>query len=179
MKGPNFNKPGETIGIFCKEHKEEDMIDIKHKRCAREGCTKWPGFNVPGEKAGKFCKKHKLDGMTSVASTKCMQCSAEAQWGRSEFHRAQWCARHKPDTAVDVAKERRCVECAEDYVFIVDTKKYCSDHCPESSYLDMTKRLCKFCDIRERSTWVCVECRRTQHMKEWAVVRELRRRVDT
>ena len=30
-KRPNFNLPGEKIGIYCSEHKKEGMINIKKK----------------------------------------------------------------------------------------------------------------------------------------------------
>ncbi len=37
IKHPTFNLPTETKAIYCNEHKKENMIDIKHKRCIEEG----------------------------------------------------------------------------------------------------------------------------------------------
>jgi hypothetical protein len=28
-----FNKPTDKIGIYCKKHKKEGMVNIKNKRC--------------------------------------------------------------------------------------------------------------------------------------------------
>ena len=177
-QSPSFNYPGQKQGLYCKECKQPGMTNVKSQTCKDPGCnSKTPSFNYPGEVKGKYCKKHKKDGMLGIKCKKCVQCTAEAQWGKSEFNRPQWCAQHKPDNAVDIAKERRCQECDEDYVFLIDNTKFCGTHCPESSYMEMTKRLCKFCDIREGSAWICVDCRRTPNRKEWAVVRELRRKI--
>lgn len=39
------------------------------------------------------------------------------------------------------------------------------------------KRLCKYCDIKENSPFVCKDCTRVQNKKEWGVVRHIRRHV--
>ena len=38
MKQPVFNLPTETNGMYCREHKLENMIDVKHKRCSYDNC---------------------------------------------------------------------------------------------------------------------------------------------
>ena len=43
----------------------------------------------------------------------------------------------------------------------------------------MAKRLCKYCDIKEESTHVCKDCLKIQNKKEWAIVRYLRKAIDT
>ena len=63
---PNFNFPGQKGGMFCSQHKSEGMVDIKHKRCAQEGCNKRPSFNYTGEMRALFCGPHKLEGMVNV-----------------------------------------------------------------------------------------------------------------
>lgn len=35
-----FNKSNETKGIYCYDHKEENMINVVSKNCINEGCTK-------------------------------------------------------------------------------------------------------------------------------------------
>lgn len=143
VQRPTFNKLGETKGIYCKKHKKINMVDVMSKTCEENECSKRPHFSHPGETKPAYCSKHKKAGMVSVESKTCVECTAEAQWGKSEFHRPQWCTKHKPDHTVDIAKERRCQECTEDYAFLVDGAKFCATHCPESSYMEMTKRLCK------------------------------------
>lgn len=44
----------------------EGMVDIKHKRCIAEGCSKRPSFNYTGEMRALYCGPHKLDGMVNV-----------------------------------------------------------------------------------------------------------------
>ena len=45
MKIPAFNFINETTALFCRGHKKETMIDIKHKRCIHENCMTRPTFN--------------------------------------------------------------------------------------------------------------------------------------
>ena len=32
-KRPYYNTPGETSGLYCKDHKVDGMIDVKNKIC--------------------------------------------------------------------------------------------------------------------------------------------------
>ena len=43
----------------------------------------------------------------------------------------------------------------------------------------VVKRLCKYCDIKEDATFVCKDCKKIQNKKEWAIVRHLRKSIDT
>src|SRR3989344_4196037 len=71
-KRPTFNLPTETKGLYCSEHKLENMIDVIHKRCAHEGCNKRPNFNLPTEIRGLYCFKHKLENMVCVIVKRCV-----------------------------------------------------------------------------------------------------------
>ena len=33
-----FNLINESYGIYCSEHRKENMIDIKHRRCLEDNC---------------------------------------------------------------------------------------------------------------------------------------------
>ncbi len=50
-KNPYFNAPTETKGLYCSEHKKENMINVKSKRCIQPNCTKTPAFNIPSLKS--------------------------------------------------------------------------------------------------------------------------------
>ncbi|AGE59042.1 hypothetical protein PBCVOR070422_271R [Paramecium bursaria Chlorella virus OR0704.2.2] len=65
---PNFNFPGETVGICCKECKTPEMVNVKHKLCP---CGKQPNFNLPGETVGICCVKCKKPEMIEVTNKKC------------------------------------------------------------------------------------------------------------
>ena len=191
LKQPNFNTPDQKVGFFCATHATEGMVDVRSKRCAHQGCAKLnPTFNTPDQKVGLFCAQHKEKGMISVAKKTCQHgtCCADAVYGKSEFHRAQYCHAHTPDhaTYVHVVAARRCGECEADYDVVVECggsdqagRKYCLAHCPIGAYETAMKRLCKYCDIREDSPLVCVSCKQRSHKKEWAVVQHLRRTLRT
>ena len=46
---PIFNLPTETKGIYCTNHKKEDMIDVINKKCIHDDCYKKPNYNLPTE----------------------------------------------------------------------------------------------------------------------------------
>ena len=106
-------------------------------------------------------------------------CKNDAVYGKDEFHRAQFCCKHKNDNMIHVYKERQCSICPNEYDFLIDNTKYCVSHCPVQEYENVIKRLCKYCDIRESSNFVCIDCKRRSHKKEWGVVRHLRKVIDT
>jgi hypothetical protein len=191
-KIPNFNTPDQTgVGRFCQAHATEGMVNVKSKRCAHPNCAKQPTFNAPDQKVGLFCSQHKEKGMISIMKKTCQSvtCRADAVYGKSEFHRAQYCHAHTPDhtTYVHVVAARRCCECDADYDVVVEcgggssqpSRKYCLAHCPVGAYETVMKRLCKYCDLRDDSPLVCVSCKQRSHKKEWAVVQHLRRTVRT
>jgi len=60
----------------------------------------------------------------------------------------------------------------------VDGEKVCLKHAPEE-YETNIKKLCKFCDIKEYSKHICNRCKKVQNKKEWAVVRHLRKTINT
>jgi hypothetical protein len=69
------------------------------------------------------------------------------------------------------------LECDYEYEFIIDNTKYCVIHCPDSKLKE--KKLCKYCDIEENSKWICPNCNKIKNKKEWAVVRYLRKTINT
>ena len=53
LKQPIFNFDSETKGIYCTQHKKQDMVDVMHKRrCVEENCLKNPNFNFDSETKG-------------------------------------------------------------------------------------------------------------------------------
>ena len=70
-KIPTFNIEGEKIGLYCKKHKKDGMVDVKHKTCKDVGCKTRPNYNIEGEKVGLYCATHKKDGMVDVKHKTC------------------------------------------------------------------------------------------------------------
>ena len=182
-KHPTYNMPDQKKGLYCKEHKLEAMVDVVNKKCAHDGCSLRPYFNMPDQKTGIYCSEHKLPGMVSTQSKKCQvpRCKHDALYGKSEHHRAQFCEKHRHDGHIHVFKERQCSMCEKDYAFVLpETRaKYCMEHCPNEEFENAVKRLCKYCDLRESSKFVCVDCVQRSHKKEWGVVKHLRKHIDT
>lgn len=81
---------------------------------------------------------------------------------------------------INLILENKCsvLECQNEYEFIVDNEKVCLKHAPDS-YETNIKRLCKYCDIKEDSKHICNRCKKVSNKKEWAVVRHLRKTIDT
>jgi hypothetical protein len=131
--------------------------------------------------------------MISVWSKKCQsaKCKRDAEFGKTEFHRPQFCGAHKPEGYVDVRREKRCQAgghdgCPDDHELLYETTddqglveqhKVCLAHAPPG-YEASLKRMCKYCDIREDVPFVCRSCKQRSHKKEHAVVRHLRRTID-
>ena len=82
---------------------------------------------------------------------------------------------------INIILENKCniLECENEYEFIVNKVKYCSYHNPDKNHETNIKRLCKYCDIKEDTTYVCKDCKKIQNKKEWAIVRYLRKNIDT
>jgi hypothetical protein len=52
MKLPNYNSPSQTKALYCNDHKQENMINVKCKRCIHDGCTTIPYYNIITEIEG-------------------------------------------------------------------------------------------------------------------------------
>lgn len=98
--------PGQKNPQFCKEHKTPDMVDVWHKTCAHESCTKRPTFSLPGQPA-EFCKKHKApDMLPAQVSRRCSHESCDtllSNGGMGEEER--YCAKHRAPITVDISDQ--------------------------------------------------------------------------
>ena len=85
------------------------MVDVKHKRCEREGCNSRPSFNIEGESMGRFCKEHKEAGMVDVKSKRCERegCNTIPYFNIKGESMGRFCKVHKEAGMVDV-KNKRC-----------------------------------------------------------------------
>ena len=58
-----YSNPCETKALYCSEHRENGMVNMKHKRCIHEGCKTISIYNKEGLKKPLYCSKHKEYGM--------------------------------------------------------------------------------------------------------------------
>lgn len=180
---PVYNLLGQTKPLYCSQHKADDMINVRTKinYCNQTDCKKYASYNYHIELKPKFCLEHKLDNMINFKSKFCQssKCKNTPIFGMPN-KKPHYCITHKQPNMINLVLENKCsvLDCDEEYYLLVDTIKYCNKHIPDSS-LTSIKRLCKYCDIKEESTFVCKDCKKIQNKKEWAIVRYLRKNIKT
>ena len=178
---PSFNIATKTKPIYCSEHKKENMVDVKHSICIEPNCTKRPTYNIPSDTKPIYCGEHKKDNMIYIHNNKCQspKCKDTPIFGLLN-KKPQFCLKHKQTNMINLVLENKCsvLDCNEEYINIIETTKYCNKHIPENALISV-KRLCKFCDIKEESKHICKDCKKIQNKKEWAIVRYLRKAIDT
>ena len=180
-KRPSYNIPTKKTALYCKEHKQDDMIDVKHKKCAYENCTILPSFNLPTEKTPLYCGEHKQLSMINLGKKNCQKskCKELAIFGFKD-KKPYFCINHRQPKMINLVLENKCsiLDCDDEHTDIIDNIKYCNKHIPEDALIKV-KRLCKYCDIKEQSDYICNDCKKIQNKKEWAIVRYLRKAIDT
>jgi hypothetical protein len=107
----NFNYKGESKAIFCGKHKEDNMVDVKHRKCERDGCGSRPSFNYKGEHKGILCFFHKEDNMVEVITKKCEKdgCGSRPLFNYKGENKARFCGKHKENNMIDI-KHKKCEE---------------------------------------------------------------------
>jgi hypothetical protein len=181
-KRPHFNIPGEIRGKYCSEHKLEDMVNVVSKPCQHENCTKLPSYNFADQLTRKYCGEHRLPSMINMQKKNCQfdTCNQLAVFGFIN-KRAQFCNTHQLPNMIHLLEASQCCapDCNKEFAFVFENHKYCVQHCPDRTFMIALKRWCKYCDLQEESAFVCNECRHIANIKEWAVVKYLRRAIDT
>ena len=182
-KWSSFNYPNFKKGAYCSKHKKQDMIDVTHKSCEHDNCNTTACFGFPYNQCKPvMCGSHKLIGMINLRGKKCLheKCKKKPTHGYPN-KKSLYCHDHAPNDMVDTLKYNQCdvKECTNCYEFIEDNKRLCSQHCTNTNYEIILKRKCKYCDIEEKSIYVCKECQNTQNKTEWMVIRYLRKNITT
>lgn len=65
IKQASFAMEGDRYPKFCKDHRQEDMINIRNHRCIAPGCSRGASFAVSGSR-GQYCSEHKAAGMINT-----------------------------------------------------------------------------------------------------------------
>ena len=104
---PAYNKPGETKGRFCVDHKHDGMMNVKDKTCEHPGCETLPSYNQPNETKGRFCFNHKHDGMVNVVSKTCEHpgCATLPSYNQAGETKGRFCFLHKETGMVNVVSK--------------------------------------------------------------------------
>ena len=180
-KRATFNIKGKTNGLYCGIHRDTlTMVSIYSKQCTNDGCNQIATHNFPSETKKIVCLEHIKDGMERISSSKqCRHdgCKNDATHG-FKGQRKKFCSEHKKPDTIDQVLESKCsvLNCNKKYDCIVNRKKLCLEHSPEDYEINI-KRLCKYCDIKEKSKYICKRCKRIRNKKENGVVEYLKKEI--
>jgi hypothetical protein len=153
---PNYNLPTETCGRYCKNHKKENMIDVKHKKCEyvdkdnNNKCLLNPSYGIIGKKATR-CLEHKEDNMILIRNDLCKYkngdevCTSRASFNFEGVKNGKYCQNHKENGMIFVLKIETCNEdgCKVRAIYnYLNEKKgiYCEAHKKENMYNIKDKR---------------------------------------
>ena len=128
-----FNTEGLKVGVYCKAHALEGMINVVDKKCQETGCDKRPVYNLPGVKPPMYCKNHAKTDMVDVMNPRCLEteCVKTAICNYAGQTR-MYCTEHKKNGMVDVVS-KRCERSGCDTIAkfnFADIKKgrFCASH---------------------------------------------------
>ena len=101
---PFYNIEGEAKALYCFQHKLENMVDIKSKKCIYDNCKVQPIYNVEGETKGVYCSTHKLDGMVDIKHKTCIYtgCKTRPSYNIKGETKGLFCYKHKLDGMANV-----------------------------------------------------------------------------
>jgi hypothetical protein len=133
-KRPNYNFEGEKGGIYCFDHKHNDMINVTRKNCIESNCKKYPVYNFEGETKGIYCDIHKHNQMIDVINKKCIEpnCKKYPIYNFEGKKGGIYCFDHKHNDMINVMS-KTCIEpnCKKRRSYNFEGEKggiYCFDH---------------------------------------------------
>jgi hypothetical protein len=103
----SYNYKGSKKGLYCSEHRLDNMFNVVSSRCIHENCDVIPTYNKKGEKKGLYCFEHKLDGMVDVKHDLCLyeNCEIRPLYNYEGEKRGLYCFQHKKESMLDVVSK--------------------------------------------------------------------------
>jgi hypothetical protein len=157
-KQPTYNIEGETKGLYCMEHKKEDMVNIKCKTCVYPDCKKQPCYNAKGETKGIYCTQHKKEGMMNVKDPTCIHegCQKIPIYNNQDQSKGIYCFEHKLDDMINV-KDPKCKHtgCQKIPNYNKEGEKkglFCADHKIEGM-IDVKNKKCVHPDCKKLANY--------------------------
>ena len=158
---------GQKVGKYCATHKLENMMNVKNKTCAHEGCQTRPVYNLPGQKVALYCATHKSEDMMDVVSKTCAHdgCKTLPTYNLPGQKVAMYCATHKLQDMINV-KNKTCAHegCQTRPVYNLPGQKvalYCATHKSEDM-MDVKNKTCaqEGCETRANQNFYgyCCPC---------------------
>lgn len=147
-----YNYKNEKERMYCKYHKEPDMIDFdeKHKYCIEENCIKRSSYNYEDIKKAIYCEKHKKENMINTTSHKCQEpnCIKAASCNLPNETKRLYCVPHAKDGMVNLTSkicvgETDGIKCIRVAYYNLPNEKvrlYCREHCDVNTMIDLTHK---------------------------------------
>lgn len=101
--------PGETKGRFCNEHKDPSMINVKNKKCLKDGCKRLARKGTVLQRL-KYCNQHAGPDDHVVKSCEVKRCKKAASYSPTGTLPALRCDDHKLATDEELFTAP-CVSC--------------------------------------------------------------------
>lgn len=118
-----YNYPTEKKGIFCKDHKLNNMINVEDKRCQHPNCELLACHGFVNERR-KYCSRHaKLYKAIKIKSCKEKNCYDVALYNDTNSYPPKRYERHKRNSDIHLFEEK-CTSCGLD--MLLDKNKLCS-----------------------------------------------------
>jgi len=144
---PCYNFQGQKKAIYCKKHKQQEMVDVVNKRCLHEGCDKQPTYNFQGQKKALYCNEHKREEMVDVVNKRCLHegCHKLPTYNFQGQKQRLYCNEHKQPEMVDIV-HKRCLHegCDKQPTYNFQGQKkalYCNEHKREEM-VDVVNKRC-------------------------------------
>jgi hypothetical protein len=110
MKRPGFNISTETKGLYCFEHKKENMISITKKTCQMQKCKELALFGLINKRA-QFCLEHRESNMINlILENKCSILDCDNEYCHV-IERVKYCNTHIPSDQYGKIVKRLCKYC--------------------------------------------------------------------
>jgi hypothetical protein len=84
------------------------MIDIKNKRCQKDGCMIRPVYNYNGQTKAIYCNQHKLPNMIDIKHDRCQNegCMIRPVYNYDGQTKGIYCTQHKLPNMIDIKHDR-------------------------------------------------------------------------
>ncbi len=147
----NFKEINIRKNIYCLNHKLNNMINIKNKKCIT--CLiKQSTFNYKDEKKALYCGDCKLTDMINIISKKCINCKNKQPIYNYKYeNKGLYCGDCKLTDMIDI-KSKKCIECNDKIPGFnykdENNALYCGD-CKLTNMIDIKSKKCITCLIKQ------------------------------
>lgn len=143
--GASFGYAEDNKVIFCANCKDDNSVDLKHKKC--DDCDTICSFGFPDSEKPSKCSQHALDGMINLKSSKC-HCGKIASFNYPNQSPATHCFNHKLDGMINITI-KKCEKCGINnayYGYEEENKlRFCSE-CQDDDCIYLCRSKCIVCN---------------------------------